>query len=410
MRFPTFTTRAESCARACAIALGFTLPISGPPLNYILLGSMLILWICSADYRDKFAQITRNRVALAALALFVLLIAGSTYGTRNPGDGLNYLVKYSDLAFVPIFVTVFNTDRARQYAWFAFASAIALTLILSYVLWTGVVRHDFPDLPGHPNPAVFKYYLTENVLLAFGALVFAQLARAARSVRQRRWWWTLAALTVINVAFMSQGRTGQLILVALGLYLGHSIWGWRATLGAAAGVALLASALMLGTAAGNNRYALALDEFRNWQPGQATDSSIGLRLGFYQNSLGIVREHPLLGTGTGSFPRAYADRVAGTAMAPTTNPHNEYLNIAVQLGGIGVLAMLYLFYCVWRDARDLPPAHEQLLARGLVITFAIGCLFNSWLMDYTEGLLFAWASGLLFAGLPPSAKIAERAA
>ena len=30
----------------------------------------------------------------------------------------------------------------------------------------------------------------------------------------------------------------------------------------------------------------------------------------------------------------------------------------------------------------------------------IGCLFNSLLIDHTEGLLFAWATGLLFAGLP----------
>jgi hypothetical protein len=27
----------------------------------------------------------------------------------------------------------------------------------------------------------------------------------------------------------------------------------------------------------------------------------------------------------------------------------------------------------------------------------VGCLFNSLLLDHTEGLLFAWLSGLLFA-------------
>jgi hypothetical protein len=43
-----------------------------------------------------------------------------------------------------------------------------------------------------------------------------------------------------------------------------------------------------------------------------------------------------------------------------------------------------------------------------VLVFVIGCLFNSLLLDHTEGLLFAWATGLLFAGLPSSAKVAER--
>jgi len=114
-----------------------------------------------------------------------------------------------------------------------------------------------------------------------------------------------------------------------------------------------------------------------------------------------MRKHPLVGTGTGSFSKEYADQVAGTSMTATINPHNEYLNMAVQLGAIGMFALLYLFFCEWRLAPLLPTEHERHLARGVVITFAIGCLFNSLLMDHTEGLWFAWMTGLLFAGLQP---------
>ena len=88
-----------------------------------------------------------------------------------------------------------------------------------------------------------------------------------------------------------------------------------------------------------------------------------------------------------------------TAMTATANPHDEYLNIAIQLGIVGLAAMLYLFHCEWRLAATLPRPDERCLARALVITFAIGCAFNSMLMDHTEGLFFAWASGLLFAQL-----------
>jgi len=42
---------------------------------------------------------------------------------------------------------------------------------------------------------------------------------------------------------------------------------------------------------------------------------------------------------------------------------------------------------------------EAHLARGLVLMIAAGCLFNSLLLDHTEGLLYAWLTGLLFAGL-----------
>ena len=400
MRSAAFTSRAEACARACAIALGFSLPIS-VALDNVLLASTLALWLASAGYRDKLAQITRNRVALAAIALFALLVAGLAYGTRNPGDGLRYLAKYADLAFVPIFVTLFRTEQARHDAWLALAIALALTLAISYLAWAGIAGDDLMVIGRPDNPVAFKQYLTQGLMMAFGALLFAQFARTAPSTPQRYGWSLLAALAVINVILLSQGRTGQLILAVLAIYFVYLVWRWRGMVIAGAVIAILAGALLLGTMEAGTRFAKAYAEWQEWQPGKAASivSSIGTRLEFYRNSLQIVREHPLVGNGTGSFPQAYADHVAGTAMTATANPHNEYLNIGVQLGAAGVLAMLYMFYCVWRLAPQLPTSNERDLARGLLITFVVGCLFNSLLMDHAEGLLFAWATGLLFAGL-----------
>jgi len=34
-----------------------------------------------------------------------------------------------------------------------------------------------------------------------------------------------------------------------------------------------------------------------------------------------------------------------------------------------------------------------------VLTIAVGCLFNSLLLDHTEGLLYAWLTSVLYAGL-----------
>jgi O-antigen ligase len=139
----------------------------------------------------------------------------------------------------------------------------------------------------------------------------------------------------------------------------------------------------------------------SWKPGAAAayTDAVGLRMEFYRNSLAIVRDHPLAGVGTGGFPQAYAQRARGTGMVPTHNPHNEYLLIAVQTGVIGLLLLLNLFWQQWRLAPRLAAPLETHVARGLVLTIAAGCLFNSMLLDHTEGLLFAWLTGLLYAGL-----------
>jgi hypothetical protein len=42
------------------------------------------------------------------------------------------------------------------------------------------------------------------------------------------------------------------------------------------------------------------------------------------------------------------------------------------------------------------------MAQGVVVAMAIGCVFNSLLLDFTEGHAFVYLTGVLFAGLPPS--------
>ncbi len=117
----------------------------------------------------------------------------------------------------------------------------------------------------------------------------------------------------------------------------------------------------------------------------------------------IIKAHPLFGVGTGGFAFAYAAQVKGTGMRPASQPENQYLLTAVQLGGMGLIALLGLFAIQWHLAGRLASRTDKDLARGLVILMVVGCLFNSFLLDHTEALFYAWLSGLLFSGLGPAA-------
>ena len=74
----------------------------------------------------------------------------------------------------------------------------------------------------------------------------------------------------------------------------------------------------------------------------------------------------------------------------------------VELLTASLFAVCWLFALVWRHTRALPTALERDLARGVVVTFGVGCLFNSLLMDHVEGLFFAWSVGVLFGGYDPA--------
>jgi O-antigen ligase len=105
-----------------------------------------------------------------------------------------------------------------------------------------------------------------------------------------------------------------------------------------------------------------------------------------------------MGTGTGSFRTQYSKLIEHSDDRPTSDPHNEYLNLASQVGIPGALLFVILLSVQWYAAGRLAPPDQQ-IGRSVVLTIAIGSLFNSLILSVTGGLIYAYFSGLAFAGL-----------
>ena len=389
---------ADALAKWSAIAIGFSVPIS-TALGNVLLFMVLVLWLASGGFHGKLTQIRTNPVALAALVLFGMMIAGCFYGQASSTEALNYLGKYLDILFIPILIWLFREEKARGHAIAGFMLAMTVTLILSYVIQTGLFPHN-DLLQGEVNNAfVFKWQLTQNIFMAFFAYLLAVKARHCELPRRRMLFALMAALAFYNVLFMVQGRTGYVVLAVLLVYFCFSWLRWKGLAVALSVGLLIGIAGYFGVGPMQSRVQSAASEVAVWKPGQGGRTSSGLRLDYYTNSLAIIGEHPFLGVGTGGFEKAYSEKIRNTPMAPSNNPHNQYLLITAQLGVAGLALLLYLFFVQWRMAASLPGMLEQNLARGMLLTVATGSLFNSLLLDHAEGLFFAWMSGVLFAGL-----------
>jgi O-antigen ligase len=82
----------------------------------------------------------------------------------------------------------------------------------------------------------------------------------------------------------------------------------------------------------------------------------------------------------------------------TRNPHNEYINILFQLGIFGVTAFVGFFCFLFKRSFALP-CPEKWFAQGIILAIAIGCLANSWLMDFTSGYFFVMIVAFCFGAL-----------
>lgn len=386
-----------------SIALGFSIPIS-VAVDNLLLTVIVLCWLFSGNYAEKWSAIRGNPVSILAVSLFGLLLFGLFASDQPIPESEKLLFKYADLLFVPIFAYYFREQKFRQYSLYAFGISLALILTLSYFLKFGVIGPTGLLKGSEQSPIVFKFRVTQNYLMAFGAFTFAWLAiNAPRKSAMRPVFVCAAILSSINVAFMVAGVTGYITLAALVGWTMASLLPRKFALGGLVLAAILAVILLSVPNPILNRAESIGREFQAWSPGVAQrDSSTGLRLEFWGNTLKIIADSPILGVGTGGFTSAYAKKVNGTDMVPATNPHNEYLMITTQIGLLGLIVMIALFVTQWRAASRLSSPMECNLARGLVLAMSIGCLFNSFLMDHAEGLFYAWLSGLLFAGLPRS--------
>lgn len=365
--------------------LGFAIPVS-TALSNISLGIVLLL-LLSRLGKAELRILSKHPVALAALALFTLLLVGTSYSSVPVAEALKTLNKYRELLYIPLFIVLFQTANARRYGLYGLAAGVVLTLLLSYI--SGLSGFTIgKSEPG--NAVIFKNHITQGFLLALAAYAFMVYA-----VQKRRWSFALiATLAAFNMVVLTQGRTGYLVLMSLCLLLAFQVQRWRGFLLGGIIVAGLGGVAYVGADGVHTRIDDLLSNIQNHQPG--AENPVGYRLDWYRNTLDLIAEHPWLGTGTGSFANEYGRLAEARGLSTTPNPHNEYLLLAVQVGASGIILFLLLFYTLWRYSHWLPP-NRAWLAQGLVVAMVSGCLANSLLLDSTEGHLFAFVTGLLFA-------------
>lgn len=394
----TITAGAGAAGRWSTIALGASIPVS-VALDNILLAIILAAWLVSRQFSEKLASFWQNPVHRAAALLFGILLIGTFHGPATRADAGLQLLKYLELALIPVFGWAFLQKTHRIIGLRAIAGALLLMLALSYALKTGILPPN-SAMKGVPElPLVFKNRLTHNILMAFSVFLFAWFALTAASRGAKFAWMGAAGLAVINMTLMVDGATGYLVLVALMLLLG---WQRAGLKGLAINIAFAVFAVfLLAMIQGpfQTRSQQVIGELGQESMDRPASTSTGYRMEFYRNTLALIQKSPVFGTGTGSFAVVYAEQVKGTGSVASKNPHNEFMLITVQTGVFGLAALLWLFWQQWRLAPRLPTPMERGLAQGLVVTMVIICMLNSALLDHTEGLLYAWLTALLYAGL-----------
>jgi O-antigen ligase len=385
----------ERAADGLAVALAVSLPWSVSATG-ILAGLWLLASIPTLDLPSL-----RRVFSIPAAGLPLLFVAMGAAGMlwadvpwAERFDGFDSFLK---LLFIPLLLHQFCRFGGGRQVLIGFLASCVVLLAVSWSLlaWPGMPWPGTVKTLGVP----VKDYGAQSAFFTFCILVIVRFAYDLWRNDRRGSALALTMLALIflaNVFFVSTSRTSLVVFSVLLIVLGHRLFGWKGAIGFVVGFLVLATAAWPSASFLRLRVVPLLDEIRSYQSSEVPTSA-GERLEFWRKSVGFIEAAPIIGHGTGSirdqFRRSSVDQT-GTAAVLTANPHNQIFAVGIQIGFVGMAALL----AMWIAHLALFRADSLAAWTGLVVVIQniVGSLFNSSLFDFTHG--WAYVVGVGIAG------------
>lgn len=340
------------------------------------------------------------------MAAYVLWLAVSAVFGATPLTSLAALREEWLFVIVPISVYLFGNPRwrfilVRCLAGGVIVSAIyALTQLATGTDW--LLHHDLHTFGGKGVrlSGLFSYPLTfGNYMVTAATFLLGYAIHAFKSLSRRDRWWLLAAAVLgIAVVALSNSRGPMLALAVSLLAVGWLIGKMKYIL--IAGAVIVVAALFVVTPRVINEYVSRLQRDVNL-------SDEASRIVIFNNSLKMVRDHPVTGVGLNNFEDEYAIhlRDADNEDIRQKHAHNDLLNVAATAGIPAMLLFISLWVVVirfvWKGLRGPSPPDRtcRFLAAGALVAsvaFLVASMTEATFADeeVRQCIMLVWGAGL----------------
>jgi len=331
------------------VVYAFMLPLSRGGI--VFLSALLpLLWILEGDFQKKYKLLSQSKIVWALLA-FILFNLIAVLWSEYMLQSLEYIKKY--WYFLPLFV-IFTSIKKEYIA--KALSAFILGMFISEVISYGVFfelwqfKHATPE-----NPSPFMHHIEYSIFLAFTALVLLGRIFNEDDIKYTLLYIFFFA-TVSGNLFLTAGRTGQIAFI-LGLFV-LTMLSFKNKLKAFF-VSIILSALVLGIAFNlsttfYDRIMTGKNSLVNVVEKEDYCSSWGSRVAVWVVAEDIIIEHPMLGVGISDNMTEFHNLISTKypemecIQGLLMHMHNQYIQTFTQLGFIGLVMLLSVFYSIMK--------------------------------------------------------------
>jgi putative inorganic carbon (HCO3(-)) transporter len=308
------------------------------------------LWrVLSGSERIEFSHMQ------LPLAIFLLWGIAGIYGALDVGNAIKVLSIFVMGASVYLVTsqTIRSPQEAHGVMWAA-AFAVAITVLYTVVAGFGGSGYDVQaDEGGGSYDRFGGIFGSPNLLGGFLAIAIPSMVALAAS--ERLWWGRLSGYLLVIAAM-----AGLVLTYSRGAWLGTGVGLLMLLPVLKRGSWLVLGPVLLGPVlVGMATSADAVLSRVESIAAAGSDPALISRLEIWGVATRLVAEHPLLGVGLGNFQAAY-----GKLMVPDlpllTYPlelpehaHNLFLNLAVEVGLVGVSAFAWLLAVAFLRVRQI---------------------------------------------------------
>jgi O-antigen ligase len=398
--------------RYCLLAVAFLLPVSGryvPPF----IGLMFLNWVLEGRFRQKFRLVASSRMRQFTLLFgffYLLYLAGMTYTSNYEYGWFDLQVKLSLLVFPFLFATMdseqFSGFRRVEVLRSFIAGCLAGSLLFMGRAFVETELHHAANAFFYGSLSWYFHssYLSMYYNFAVAALLGHLLSQEFKWRTVRYLAEAVLILWFIVLVFLLSSKAGILTLGGILLFYSGLLIFRRKELIPGIIILLLGAIIFYSTSrllpAPFERMEYAGEVIRS-DPGNKSQSteSTGERLAIWKASSEIIRDHFLIGVGTGdvkdSLYGKYSENKMYPALVRKLNCHCQYLQTFIAVGAAGFLVLVLML------ALPAIPAVRRkdnlyLLFLGI---FAFNILVESMFETHAGVMLYAFFNAFLFVSM-----------
>ena len=366
------------------VLFAFAIPFS-VALTNILIVLFTFLWIVEGRFIEKLNKIKSTYWIRSLILIAALYLIGLLNGDFH-SDSI-YAIKRVLLLF--FFIPIYTSDISLKNC----NRAIHVFLVTNFFAALAAISINFEFIQPFFSDAsisAFLKYNYHNILLSFSSILSLYLF--VRSNHKYSVIYLLLIIIFTISIFTEAGRAGQLTFNIF--FLLYAIFLLKKKLKFSIIIALFLIVTNFLSYSNSPIFKHRVDHLthivkNDGQKKNKKSKEKDIRYLFTKSGLELVMKKPLFGYGTGSFSEVFKNHTnTSYDLNKHKTPHNNYLYILFELGVLGLLAFLSLFYFQIKELLYLNKSNFEALLLPLFLLVLL--FFDSYMFIFTITIFYIY--------------------